>query len=182
MHPEPGTFLVAEPALRDPNFRRTIVLVCQHDADGAFGLVLTRPAEVKLSEVTAEPLPFDGPLRQGGPVQLDTLHVLHPYGEPDLGAEPLLEGVYWGGDFEALQEAARAGRVAPEEIQFFAGYAGWGPGQLAAEVDQGGWLVIEGDAGLVYAEASDALWRALLRSLGGDYALLANYPDDPQSN
>lgn len=182
MHPAPGSFLVAEPALSDPNFRRTIVLLCQHDDEGAFGLVLTRSAEVQLSEVANEPLPFDGLLRHGGPVQLDTLHVLHPYGDPGLGAEPLLDGVFWGGDFESLQQAARDGAIDGDRIQFFAGYAGWGPGQLEAEVDLGGWIVLDGDPELVYAEPSDALWRTLVRSLGGDYALLANYPDDPQLN
>ncbi|MEM6783562.1 MAG: YqgE/AlgH family protein [Bacteroidota bacterium] len=177
----PGTVLIAEPALRDPNFRRTVVLLCEHTAEGSFGLVLNRPSGLHLSDVLQAPLGFDADLFQGGPVQLDTLHFLHPYGETIEGALPVLDGVWWGGDFDVALSQIQDAAVDPDTIRFYAGYAGWGPDQLDEEVAQAGWVVRPGHARLVYD--SDAyLWRELVLALGGEYRLLANFPDDPSLN
>ncbi|MEM9997066.1 MAG: YqgE/AlgH family protein [Bacteroidota bacterium] len=176
----PGTVLIAEPALRDPNFRRTVVLLCEHSDEGTFGLILNRPTGHHLSDVLDEPLGFDAELYQGGPVQLDTLHFLHPYGEID-GSIPVLDGVWWGGRFEEAVTMIDAAEAEAEAFRFFAGYAGWGPGQLDSEVEGDGWVVRPGHRRLVYD--SDAhLWREVVMALGGEYRLLANYPDDPSLN
>lgn len=172
-----GQLLVAEPALLDPNFRRTVVLVCDHDEDGAFGLVLNRPTEHKLSDALEESFSFETELWQGGPVQLDTLHFLHTHGAAIDGATEVLDGVFWGGSFESL--VAQAGTEPP--ARFFAGYAGWSAGQLDEELEAGGWLVHPATARTVL-DPDATLWRRILRSLGGEYALLANFPDNPRMN
>jgi putative transcriptional regulator len=182
MRPAPGCLLLAEPALQDPNFRRTVILLCDHNDEGSFGLVLTRSLDTRLSDVAKEPLPIDGLLRYGGPVEPDTLHVLHSYGDADLAAMPLMTGLYWGGDMEVLMDGARIGRFHDEQMRLFAGYSGWTAGQLEAEFDQGGWIVRPGEPDLVWATPTDALWRAAIRRLGGEYALLANFPDNPHMN
>ena len=178
----PGTLLLAEPPMADPNFRRTVVLLCHHDEDGSFGLVLNRPTEARLAELAASPLPFDAPLGHGGPVETETLHYLHPYGDEVPGCLDLAPGVAWGGDFETVVEGFQTGRFDVDRFRFFLGYSGWGPDQLQDEVDEGSWIVREATADVVFAESDDALWRALVRRLGGDYALLANFPDDPRLN
>lgn len=180
--PIPGSLLVAEPPMPDPNFKRTVILLCEHSLEGSFGLVLNRPAHVKLSEVATIDLPFDATLWHGGPVQPETLHYLHPYGDDLEGALPVLDGVYWGGDFEALAEGLGSERLDPERVRFFVGYSGWGAGQLDAEVEDGSWIVLDGTSGVAFAEEDDELWRQILRDLGGEYALLANFPDDPRMN
>ncbi|MEM0963115.1 MAG: YqgE/AlgH family protein [Bacteroidota bacterium] len=179
--PAPGDVLVAEPPMADPNFRRTVVLVCEHSLAGSFGLILNRPAGVSLSQATDEAFAFDAELWNGGPVQPDTLHYLHPYGELD-GALPVLDGVFWGGEFEALRQGIEGGRFDTEHIRFLVGYSGWGPGQLDAEVDEDSWIVLTGSSDLVFADGTDALWRQILRQLGGEYALLSTFPDDPRLN
>ena len=179
--PVPGDVLVAEPPMADPNFRRTVILLCEHTTDGSFGLVLNRPAGLALSEATDEAFPFDADLWTGGPVQPDTLHYLHPYRRLD-GALPVLDGVFWGGEFEAVRAGMEAGHFDAHRVRFFVGYSGWGAGQLDAEVDGGAWIVLQGSADLVFADGDDALWRQILRQLGGEYALLSTFPDDPRLN
>ncbi|WP_420454084.1 YqgE/AlgH family protein [Rubrivirga sp.] len=179
--PVPGDVLVAEPPMADPNFRRTVVLLCEHTTEGSFGLVLNRPTGLTLAQATDEAIPFDADLWLGGPVQPDTLHYLHPYAHLD-GTLPVLDDVFWGGDFEALRELIAGGVVDPGRIRFFVGYSGWGAGQLDAEVDEGAWIVLPGSEALVFADGDDALWRQVLRQLGGEYALLSTFPDDPRLN
>lgn len=168
--------------MEDPNFKRTVILLCEHTVEGSFGLVLNRPAGVSLGEAAAEPLPFDAALWHGGPVETDTLHYVHPFGDRLETALPVLEGVFWGGAFDELREAAERGDIDVSSVRFFVGYSGWGPGQLDAEVDAGAWIVLDGDRDLVFAPSDGALWRELLRRLGGEYTLLSTFPDDPRMN
>ena len=179
--PVPGDVLVAQPPMADPNFRRTVILLCEHTTEGSFGLVLNRPTGLALSQAADEALPFDADLWTGGPVQPDTLHYLHPYGNLE-GTLPVLDDVFWGGDFEAFRTAVEAGWLDPLRARFFVGYSGWGAGQLDAEVDESDWIVVSGSAELVFADGDDALWRGVLRQLGGEYALLSTFPDDPRLN
>lgn len=180
--PVPGALLVARPPLADPNFRRTVILLCEHTTEGSFGLVLNRPTGLSLGDAIDEPLPFDSALWSGGPVQTDTLHYLHPYGDAVDGALPVLDGVFWGGAFESVCEGVEGEWLDADRFRFFVGYSGWGPGQLDAEVDEGAWLVLDADPALVFSDGADVLWRHVLRRLGGEYALLSTYPDDPSLN
>ena len=180
--PAPGSLLVAEPPMPDPNFKRTVILLCEHNMEGSFGLVLNRPTGVRLAEVATVELGFDADLWHGGPVQPETLHYLHPYGDLVEGALPVLEGVYWGGDFDTVHAEIEQGRFDPEAFRFFVGYSGWGSGQLDAEVEDGSWIVLGASESIAFAEKDDALWRQILRGLGGEYALLSTFPDDPRMN
>lgn len=185
MVPSTGSLLLAAPALADPNFRRTVILLCAHNEEGTFGLVLNRRLPLQLGDVLEEPVvagAMDRPLYQGGPVQIETLHFVHA--EPDAvpDAVPLVEGVGWGGSFEDAMEQLAGGAIPSGAVRFFLGYAGWGPDQLAEEIEEGSWIVSEASAELVFDERGDDLWRHLIRALGGEFALLANYPDDPRMN
>lgn len=178
----PGALLIAEPALLDPNFRRAVVFLCDHNAEGSFGLILNRATELTLPDVLSEPVGLENRLYFGGPVQTDTLHYLHPFADALDEAIPVLDGVGWGGPFDELVERVRLGELDGDAIRFFVGYAGWGEGQLRDEVAEGGWIVLPGSAADVFEHDPAVLWRDLLRSLGGEYALLSNFPDDPQMN
>lgn len=185
MAPSAGTLLLAAPALADPNFRRAVILLCAHNAEGTFGLVLNRPLPLQLGDVLEEPaLPgaMDRRLYQGGPVQIETLHFLHA--EPDAvpDAVRIVDGVGWGGSFDEAIARLAEGAIASDAVRFFLGYAGWGPDQLHEELEEGSWIVAEASADLIFEEGDDALWRRLMRGLGSEYALLANYPDDPRMN
>jgi putative transcriptional regulator len=188
----PGTLLVASPTLQDPNFARTVVLICEHSDQGSMGLVLNRPSEMRLPEalqgVARPPLP-DVPLYLGGPVQRQALLVLHRIQDPVPGAQAVADGIAIGGDVDQLlaalagtQAGGDAERTAAIEIRFYAGYAGWGAGQLAAELETGSWITCPATTAEVFGDDPESLWERVLRRLGPDYARLITVPNDPRVN
>lgn len=182
LDPRPGTLLIAPPMLQDPNFRRTVVLLCEHNDEGSFGLILNRPLDVELNDVLEDFLPFDDQLGLGGPVQRNTLHFVHRREDLIPESIELPNGVHWGGDFDTIKTLLQSGNLSNDEIRFFVGYAGWSPGQLDDEIDNDGWIVTEPTTDAIFPEDPSTLWRAVLRSMGGEYAVLANFPDDPRMN
>lgn len=177
--PAPGVLLIAPPMLLDPNFRRTVVYLCEHGPDGSFGLILNRVLALELGEVVEDVVSPMG-VFLGGPVQPDTLHFLHRHGDRVEGAVEVSDGIYWGGHFEHVKMLVY--ETPPDDLRFFIGYAGWSPGQLEAEVEQGGWILRPAAAPLIFSEPPDRLWRTALRQMGGEYAVLANFPEDPRMN
>lgn len=179
----PGTLLISAPMMQDPNFRRSVVLLCErNDQEGAFGLILNRELDVQLSDVLDEYATYNPQLYLGGPVQRETLHYLHTRPDDIPGGIPLSDDVIWGGNFEVVQQLAKNGDISAETLRFFLGYAGWGPGQLEAELDEDAWIPASATADLIFDTDPDQLWRTVLRRMGGEYAVLANFPDDPRMN
>ena len=182
----PGTLLISKPFLGDPNFERSVVLLCRDEpADGSFGLVLNRTTSLVLDDVLDLPPEATAaalvPIYVGGPVEPNTLHYLHR--RADLpGATDLGQEVYWGGDFEILLGLLGSGTIAPDDVRLFAGYSGWSAGQLAGEMQGQSWIRHPASAGKVFTLASDAFWREILREKGGKFKVLANYPVDPRLN
>jgi putative transcriptional regulator len=165
--------LLSMPQLQDPNFARTVVLLCEFNPDGAFGLVLNRPTDVAASEmVRLEPPVVGGngmPLWIGGPVEPQRGWIL-------LGEEPrsefkiICDGLYLSTSQTLLREVLEA-RTAPR-ARVLAGYAGWGPGQLDEELAQSAWLMGDVDLDLVFDVAAEAMWETAIRRLGADPAAL----------
>jgi len=175
-----GKLLVSGGSLFDPNFRRTVVLVADHDEDGAAGVVLNRASELTVAEA-APPLASlvepDARLHIGGPVQPQAAVVLADFGHPEL-AETLVfgsVGLVTGEEAEEARDGIRRARV-------YAGYAGWAAGQLEVELEEDSWLVEPALPQDVFTPDPEHLWQAILRRMGGDYAMLALMPDDPSTN
>jgi putative transcriptional regulator len=179
-----GRLLVATPALVDPNFFRAVVLLVEHNEVGAAGVVLNRPSDTSLTgspleawqDVAADPrLVF-----VGGPVQPAAAVCLAralPDSCPD-GFEPVLEGL---GVLDLGREIA-ALRPTLDRIRVFAGYAGWGAGQLEDEIDEGAWYVLDADPEDALCSQPGGLWRFVLKRQGGHLALVSNFPSDPTMN
>ncbi|MEO3809712.1 YqgE/AlgH family protein [Sphaerisporangium sp. B11E5] len=185
-----GRLLVATPLLDDPNFRRGVVLVLEHDDDGGtLGVMLNRPSEVTVTQV----LPswdalVSGPpvLFEGGPVQTDSALALAavPSGQEPLGWRRLHAGT------SAVSKLGTVDLDAPPEIlageitqmRIFAGYAGWTAGQLEAEIRDGSWYVVEAEPGDTFDSSPANLWRSVLRRQPGELAFVATCPDDPKLN
>ncbi|RIJ41645.1 YqgE/AlgH family protein [Pontibacter oryzae] len=181
--PQNGSILISEPYLGDPNFERSVVLLCSHVEDeGSFGLVLNRASNLNLSDVLdVFSDDFDMTLGIGGPVQYNTLHYIHRL--PGLHqAVKLAQDVYWGGDFEMLRTMIDTGQVKKDDIRFFLGYSGWTPGQLQEEIDKNVWIVNNNAANKLFNLDTETLWRSILREMGGKFKVLSNYPDDPRLN
>ena len=165
--------LLAMPQLQDPNFARTVVLLCEYNADGAFGLVLNRPTTVAASEmVRLEPPVVGGnemPLWIGGPVEPQRGWILVG-SEPQVEFKTIRDGLYLSTSPALLREVLAA-RPAPR-ARVLAGYAGWGPGQLDEEIAQSAWLMTGVDLDIVFDVAAEAMWETALRRLGADPSAL----------
>ncbi len=177
----PGQLLLANPFMGDDNFKRTVVLLVEHSDEGSLGFVLNRSTGVRLAEAVEEPVQFEGLLYSGGPVQPETLHVIHRLGPLVDGSTRIAEGVFWGGALDRLLRMLAEGRVGTDEARFFSGYSGWGPGQLAEELEGKSWIVVPAPPNILDLSVNN-LWRAVLRSMGNEYAILANFPEDPRLN
>ena len=176
-----GQLLLASPALYDPNFRRTVVLIGVHSEEGAMGVVLNRPSELTVSEAVPQleqTVAGEEPIYVGGPVEPSSIVFLAEFLDPSLAGLLVLGRIGFpapDADIEELTQATARGRV-------FAGYAGWGEGQLDAEVDHGDWIAQTALPEDVFTDVPEELWGSVLTRKGGGYALLARMPVDPSVN
>jgi putative transcriptional regulator len=182
IEPAPGILLIADPFLKDPNFLRTVVVLCEKNEQGAIGFVLNREYEHTLDELLPDMEGHDFPVYYGGPVQLETIHMLHQYPEEIPGGQEIMKGVFWGGDFEAVIDLMHKGLLERNRIRFFIGYSGWSEGQLEEEIEEKSWLTVESDPNLIFNTPGKNVWKDSIRKLGGDYEMLLNFPIDPQLN
>jgi putative transcriptional regulator len=175
-----GELLLAGATLFDPNFRRAVVLIGEHNEEGALGVILNRPTPVRVADAVP-PLALlvadEEVLFVGGPVQPQSPVVLAEFSRPDV-ADVLAFGSigFLTGDVEAeAREEVRRARV-------YAGYAGWGPGQLEDELEVGGWIREPALPEDVFTARPDVLWSSIMRRKGPEFAMLATMPVDPSTN
>jgi putative transcriptional regulator len=176
-----GQLLVAGATLPDPNFARTVVLVCEHSEAGALGLVLNRPGELVVADVAPELAPLvgeDAVIDSGGPVQPDALLVLGEFDDASWAGMPIIGSVGLMGDRREISELVDVTRRA----RAFAGYAGWGPGQLDAELERDDWFVAPAGIDDIFDPDADVLWSRILERKGGHFRLVARMPVDPSVN
>jgi putative transcriptional regulator len=187
--PMAGRLLVATPLLGDPNFKRAVVLVVEHEVtEGSLGIVLNRPTTIGVDQVLEQwtELATDpSVVFKGGPVAPNSALALalvpgkdEPVGWRALDGAPALASL----GLLDLDAPPRLLAPAIQSLRVYAGYAGWSPGQLEEEIDEGAWHVVVAEPGDVFAAEPDRLWRDVLRRQGGDLAFLATYPDDPGLN
>jgi putative transcriptional regulator len=178
-----GHFLVASPHLMDPNFARTVVLLIQHDRDGAMGVVLNRPIEKTIQQLWKEV--HEGPcdnlrhLNLGGPVS-GPLLALHT--DSALGELEVIPGVFFSADKEHLERLVE--QDVPQ-MKMFIGHSGWGGGQLENELKQGAWLTVPANLDEVFQDDQE-LWRCVTQKIGKEMLVgmlhIKNVPDDPSLN
>lgn len=178
-----GRLLVATPALEDPNFARSVVLILDHDEDGALGVVLNRASSLGMREtlggwtdLAADPPVFFG----GGPVEPEAIVALGRASSPELGegSTAILERIRLV-DLGSDPVLAAADL---ERVRVFAGYSGWAPGQLEDELDQGAWFAVDASPEDVFTDDPDRLWQVVLRRQPGTLAMFATFPSDPTTN
>ena len=177
-----GQLLLDSGQLRGSFFQRTVVLICQHDAEGAFGLVLNRSTGAKVGEAVVANLPDvlkQKPLFLGGPVQPGALSYLHT--DVFVPHANVMENLNLGHSLEMLVDLGES-YSNTQKIKMFAGYAGWSPGQLDAEMARQDWLIHPASLDLIFQIAPDQLWRTIMRQKGPLDRLVADAPDDPALN
>ena len=180
-----GSFLIANPVLPDPNFSRTVVLLCNHNDEGSFGLVINRNSGMKSTEVFggSELLAgYEADVFIGGPVSpSQAFYLIRSFG-PMPGMEQVCPGVHMGMSWEALEEVLPDLPNPNENIRFYMGYSGWASGQLAGEMDQRSWLTCDAQDQFVFNSREQNIWPEVVRSLGKQYEYLLQAPVDPRNN
>jgi putative transcriptional regulator len=175
-----GQLLLSSASLFDPNFRRTVVLIGHHDEEGAVGVVLNRPFDVTVGDAVpplASLVPAGEPLFHGGPVQPEAAVVVADF------ADPTKAGVIAFGTIGFLAEETDVGDTAMvRRARVYAGYSGWGPGQLESELEEDAWLVTPARPEDVFLDDPDRLWDQVLTRLGRGYEIMRTMPFDPSAN
>ncbi len=177
-----GKLLLASANMLESNFKRTVLMMCEHNEKGSLAFILNRPLEFKVCEAVSGFEEVEEVLHKGGPVQVDTVHFLHLRGDLIEDSFEILPGLFWGGDKNKLSYMLNTGVMLPSEIRFFLGYSGWSAGQLKAEFDEGAWYTAEASQSIVFSDVYERMWSRSVRSKGGEYQLVANSPELPGLN
>ena len=182
LKPAKGRILISEPFLLDYYFKRSVVLLAEHNEEGSFGLIINKPVKMGLSDIITDFPVFEAPVYLGGPVKTDSLFFIHTLGELVPESMEIIDGLYWGGDIEAIKEMIVIGQLNTSQIKFFMGYSGWVANQLDGELRKNSWLVSNTNAKQMMLNKIDVLWESSLKSLGEDFAYWTNFPEDPVLN
>jgi putative transcriptional regulator len=173
-----GKLLVAEPAiLNDSSFNRTIILVTEHTSNSVVGFILNRPLNYTVNDLLPD-INCHFPVYQGGPVEQDNLYFVHKIPQLLSDSIEVANGIFWGGNFEALKDLLNNEALKTSEIRFFLGYSGWKKNQLEEEMNQNSWFVEENDFENIFSMENEDLWKNKLLQKGGDYKLWANAPSN----
>lgn len=182
-HITKGSFLIATPDIEAGLFFRAVILVCEHNSSGSFGLIINKSIDLELPEEILDMQEVVNPrvgVRAGGPVQPNQMMLLHSSDQIADQTLKICDGVYLGGDLPFLQEAV-SDPDGPNLLLCF-GYAGWASGQLEREFTEGGWFLSKASAHHLFETTPERLWQLLLREMGGKYATLSMIPEDLSLN
>src|ERR1017187_1503781 len=177
-----GRLLISEPFMNDQYFGRSVVLLCEHNADGTIGFILNKPMVLTINEAMDDFPNIDGNVYFGGPVQSNMIHFIHRMGDKLPGSYEIANGIFWGGDFETLSFLIDTKQISGNDVRFFAGYSGWDPKQLKKELKEKTWIIGEGNLKYLFSEDPDHLWREVLKNMGKEFSVIANFPEDPSLN
>lgn len=178
-----GRVLLAEPFMLDPNFKRAVILLTEHDAaEGSVGFILNKPISLKINELVEDFPDIEVPIHFGGPVAPETLHYIHDVGDILEESIKVSQGVYWGGDFEKLKFLIASKLVQPHNIKFFLGYSGWSENQLMDEMEYGSWVIAHMDTNYAFKIKYYELWRQIMKHKGGNYTVIADMPESSYLN
>lgn len=183
IEPSTGKLLISEPFLSDPNFKRSVVLVAEHEAQGTLGFILNQPSSLLLKDLIPDLWEANYPVFIGGPVEVDTVHFIHRCYDKLNSGEEIANGIYWGGNFETLKILVNNNSISQNEVKFFLGYSGWAEEQLAGEIKENTWIVSDKyHPDVVFSSNEEELWREVIINLGPKYAHISNFPSDPSLN
>ncbi len=181
LEPIKGRLLIAEPSiLNDRSFNRSVVLLTEHNKSGSIGFIMNKPMKYRMCDLVPD-IDCNLPVYNGGPVSPENLYFIHnvPHLIPD--SIEISEGIYWGGDFDSVSDLLVDKKISYKEIRFFLGYSGWEANQLAEELIEDSWMVMENSYPNILS-TNDTIWKSKLMELGGEYQMWANAPKNPTLN
>jgi len=182
LKPAKGRVLISEPLLNDYFFKRSVILLTEHNDEGSMGFVINNPIDTELNNLLPEFPDFDANISIGGPVSTDMIQFIHTLGKQISGCIEIKPDLFWGGDFEIIKLMAKAGKLSDDDIRFFIGYSGWAEKQLDEEIAGNFWLIAEHFDNIAMEFRNKDNWGKLLDSIGNKYKHWVNVPDDPSLN
>ena len=182
LEPKKGRLLISDPFLPDPYFKRSVVLLVNHNEEGSLGFILNKTVEINLEETELNINNQEHKMYFGGPVQSSDLFYIHKMGDEIEGSEKIKDGIFWGGAFSGIESKLSAGGILEDDIRFFIGYSGWEAKQLEKEIEEDSWLVIESNLEDILETNSEDLWKNILREMEGSISVLSTFPEDPNLN
>jgi putative transcriptional regulator len=181
--PTAGSLLVSEPFLKDENFVRSVILLCENNENGSFGLVLNKLSILNLGDLFEVCSTLDCEVFVGGPVEQNTLHFIYFGERQGENSVALGTNLWWGGDFDQIITKLKNKELDIKNFRFFIGYSGWDVGQLDTEIEDKTWIVCANDfPEHIFQYSPDQFWKKILKNMGGEFQVLANYPLDPRLN
>ena len=181
--PAKGLLLIAEPSIiGDVSFNRSVILLAEYNNTGSVGFILNKPLTYKLKDFVPE-LDSELTVYNGGPVEQDNLYFIHCIPELIPDSIEISNGIYWGGDFNAIMELLKEDRIRETQIRFFLGYSGWESNQLERELQINSWVMVPNKYNnAIIGKADMNFWKEKMREFGGDYLLWSNAPENPSLN
>ncbi|MFA7444883.1 MAG: YqgE/AlgH family protein [Flavobacteriaceae bacterium] len=178
-----GKLLIAHPSmLQDMVFGRAVILIVEHNLDGTVGFILNKPIPYVTSELIPD-IEVSFPIAKGGPVEQDNMYFIHSKPEMIPDSVEIADGIFWGGNFEAIKQHLNKGTLSEKDIRFFLGYSGWDFGQLERELEENAWLITENPYRAELIEKTQPeFWKEKLEDFGEKYLIWSNAPENPEMN
>lgn len=179
----PGSILIAEPFMADENFKKSIILICEHSKEeGTLGFVLNHGTEFVLSDLIDDVKDCKIQVNFGGPCELDSLHYIHSLGNSIPDSTDIGNGLFWGGEFEVIIDLLNSGVANDTNIKFYLGFSGWTYDQLMEEITDNSWVIGQSTKAMIYEYDQQTMWNRVLEEMGTTYKILSKYPENPSLN
>ena len=180
--PTKGSILIADPAIDELYFHRSSILITEHSEEGTVGFVLNKEMDISLGQAVEDFKGLEIPVYLGGPVGRENMYYVHTAGRLIPNAIEVKPGLFFGGDYNIVKKLILSGNLKSNEIKFFIGYSGWTAGQLDKEMEKESWFVTHSNIEYIFTKDTKNLWKRVLKEMGDEFALIANFPDDPSLN
>lgn len=177
-----GDVLLSEPFMNDYYFRRSVILIIDHNEEGSLGVIFNKRLAIPFNEIVQGFPEFKADVYLGGPVETDRIFFIHTLGEMIPDSHKICGGLYWSGNVSVLKTVIKLDLIKPHEVRFFVGYAGWDGGQLVNELKANTWLVGRFDSKVLLHAKPSKMWSGFVNQMGQRYSLWNKFPVDPSSN
>ncbi|MBQ2906312.1 MAG: YqgE/AlgH family protein [Bacteroidales bacterium] len=182
LNPRIGDILLSEPFMNDYYFRRSAILIIDHNDEGSLGVIINKRLSIPFNEIVQGFPKFDADVYLGGPVETDRLFFIHTIGEMIPDSTKIISGLYWSGNVNALKAMIKNDLIKPHEVRFFVGYAGWDGGQLRNELKTNTWIAGHFSTKQILQTIPGKMWSDFTKEMGKRYSLWSKFPINPSDN
>ena len=177
-----GDVLLSEPFMNDYYFRRSVILIIDHNEEGSLGVIFNKRLAIPFNEIVQGFPEFKADVYLGGPMETDRIFFIHTLGEMIPDSHKICGGLYWSGNISVLKTMIKLDLIKPHEVRFFVGYAGWDGGQLVNELKANTWLVGRFDSKVLLHAKPSKMWSNFVNQMGRRYSLWSSFPVNPEDN